>query len=79
MAKQTPYDWFVIAYTRKGYKSMNDFANRKGFHKSSLSRYFRKERFMPADTIAKLCYALDVTPNELLMALGDYKPRKVTK
>ncbi|NBW11608.1 MAG: XRE family transcriptional regulator [Caulobacteraceae bacterium] len=77
MAKKvTPYDWFVIRYTDLGYKSMNDFADRKGFHKSSLSRYFRMERSMPAYYLVALCYALEVTPNELLTAIGEYKPRK---
>ena len=64
------YAWFVERYKKQGFKSLNQFAIATGLQKSSLSRYFHQQREMPADTIAKLCRLLRVSPSHLLTALG---------
>jgi len=66
------WEWFVAQYSKRGYKSLNQFAIATGLQKSSLSRYFHKQRQLPADTLAKLCVALKVSPNEMLRALGEW-------
>ena len=66
------WEWFIARYTKLGYKSLNQFAIATGLQKSSLSRYFHKQRQLPADTLAKLCVELKVSPNELMKALGEW-------
>jgi len=70
MTRENTWAWFVAQYTRRGYKSLNQFALANGFQKSSLSRYFHQQREVPADTLARLCIVLKVSPNVLLTALG---------
>jgi len=71
MAKQLHgYDWFVARYKELGYRSLNEFADKTGYPKSSLSRYFNGQRELPADTLVMLSKDLGTDPNNLLKALG---------
>jgi DNA-binding Xre family transcriptional regulator len=67
------WDWFVERYQELGYKSLNQFAIATGFQKSSLSRYFHKQRQMPVNTLVAVCRALKIKPEELLVALNEWK------
>lgn len=69
------YSVFEKAWTKAGYKSLNDFAKAIGEPKSSLSRYFNGSRQLPADTLCVVAYALKLTPTKLLAAMG-YKVRR---
>jgi len=64
--------WFIARYNKMGYKSLNQFAIATGLQKSSLSRYFHKQRQMPSGMMSKMCQHLKVTPNELMKALGEW-------
>ena len=64
------WDWFQSRISDLGHPSMTQFAETHGFPKSSLSRYFHRERQVPSGTIGPLCQALQVSPQELLSALG---------
>jgi hypothetical protein len=67
------WEWFVTRYTKLGYKSLSKFANATGLQKSSLSRYFHLERQLPSGTMATLCQVLNVSPNTMMKALGEWK------
>lgn len=62
--------WFQNRLTHLGHASLNEFAKHHGFPKSSLSRYFHRERQLPSGKISVFCEALQVSPEELLQALG---------
>lgn len=62
--------WFQARLEHLGHASMNEFALKHGFPKSSLSRYFHRERQLPSGKIGAFCEALEVSPQELLHALG---------
>ena len=64
------WQWFQNRLTHLGHSSLNEFAKHHGFPKSSLSRYFHRERQLPSGKIGPLCEALEVSPQELLSALG---------
>lgn len=64
------WQWFQNRLEHLGHASMNEFALKHGFPKSSLSRYFHRERQLPSGKIGELCDALEVSPQELLGALG---------
>ena len=64
------WQWFQNRLTHLGHASMNEFAKKHGFPKSSLSRYFHRERQLPSGKISAFCEALEVSPQELLQALG---------
>jgi hypothetical protein len=68
---ETTWDWFVARYKKLGHKSLTQFAIATGMQKSSLSRYFHLERQLPSGTMAELCKALKVSPNELMTAIGE--------
>lgn len=68
-AEQT-WAWFNAKIAELGYPSLTQFAKEKGFQKSSLSRYFHQERQIPSGQIGPLCEALQVSPQELLQAVG---------
>jgi len=67
------WEWVIERYQELGYKSLNQFAIAEGFQKSSLSRYFHKQRQMPANTLVAVCLALKVKPEEMLVALNEWK------
>jgi hypothetical protein len=67
------WNWFVARYTKMGYKSLNQFAIATGLQKSSLSRYFHRQRQLPSGMMATLCRELKVTPNEMMRALGEWQ------
>jgi DNA-binding Xre family transcriptional regulator len=69
--KVDTWTWFVARYEQQGYKSLNQFALATGLQKSSLSRYFHNQRHIPSNTLAVLCRELDVSPADLLIALGE--------
>ena len=69
-ASSQSWDWFQSRISDLGHPSMSQFADTHGFPKSSLSRYFHRERQVPSGTIGPLCSALQVSPQELLSALG---------
>jgi hypothetical protein len=64
------WQWFQNRLTHLGHASLNEFALKNGFPKSSLSRYFHGERQLPSGKIGAYCEALEVSPQELLHALG---------
>jgi DNA-binding Xre family transcriptional regulator len=64
------WQWFQTRLNHLGHASLNEFAKQHGFPKSSLSRYFHRERQLPSGKIGQLCEALEVSPQELLHALG---------
>jgi hypothetical protein len=67
---ESAWNWFISKYEARGYKSLNQFAISSGLQKSSLSRYFHLEREIPSGTVGKLCAELEVSPEELLRAVG---------
>jgi DNA-binding Xre family transcriptional regulator len=71
--KVDTWTWFISKYEQQGYKSLNQFAIATGLQKSSLSRYFHKQRQIPSGMMATLCRELEVSPNELMIALGEWK------
>jgi len=77
MKKQSQEDitwnWFVARYTKLGYNSLNQFAIANGLQKSSLSRYFHRQRHIPSGTMSHLCVILKVNPNQLMNAIGEWK------
>jgi hypothetical protein len=70
---QLTWEWFVARYTKLGYKSLNQFAIANELQKSSLSRYFHRERHIPSGTMSHLCVILKVNPNQLMKAIGEWK------
>ena len=70
LSPKNSYEWFVARYEKLGYRSLNQFAAKNGYQKSSLSRYFHQQRQVPADTLVSLCKTLKVSPGVLLVALG---------
>jgi DNA-binding transcriptional regulator YdaS (Cro superfamily) len=64
------WQWFQNRLKHLGHASLNEFANHHGFPKSSLSRYFHRERQLPSGKISAFCEALQVSPEELLQAIG---------
>jgi transcriptional regulator with XRE-family HTH domain len=53
-----------------GISGLEELSERSGIDRGSLSRYFRQERTPKVDVIAPLCEALEVSPENLLIALG---------
>jgi DNA-binding Xre family transcriptional regulator len=64
------WQWFQDRLTSLGHASLNEFSKTHGIPKSSLSRYFHRERQLPSGKISHFCEALEVSPQELLQALG---------
>jgi hypothetical protein len=64
------WQWFQNRLTALGHSSLNEFSKIHGIPKSSLSRYFHRERQLPSGKISHFCEALEVSPQELLQALG---------
>jgi DNA-binding Xre family transcriptional regulator len=64
------WQWFQTRLTTLGHASLNEFSKAHGIPKSSLSRYFHRERQLPSGKISHFCEALEVSPQELLQVLG---------
>jgi DNA-binding Xre family transcriptional regulator len=64
------WQWFQDRLTSLGHASLNEFSKTHGIPKSSLSRYFHRERQLPSGKISHFCEALEVSPQELLQVLG---------
>jgi DNA-binding Xre family transcriptional regulator len=64
------WQWFQDRLTSLGHASLNEFSKAHGIPKSSLSRYFHRERQLPSGKISHFCEALEVSPQELLQVLG---------
>ncbi len=58
-------DIIVSLYTEKNW-SLSEFARRLGFPKSSLSRYFNKNRKFPINKVNKFAEVLGVTSEYIL-------------
>lgn len=58
-------DIIVFLYTEKNW-SLSEFARRLGFPKSSLSRYFNKNRKFPINKVNKFAEVLGVTSEYIL-------------
>lgn len=78
---EATWNWFSKKINDQGFKSLNAFAKHFGFTKSSLSRYFHRQREIPSGQIGPLCLALNASPNELLQAVGaiDWRHLKLEK
>jgi len=87
---QAYYDWNTQERKRKqqliearykslGYKSLADFCRRNNFGVTAgtVGNYLKGNGTMPLYFLPKLCYALLMTPNELLALLGIYDPSKM--
>lgn len=64
------YAWLEKQMDKRGFSSLEDLAQASGIDRGTLSRYFRQERRPSVDVIAPLCAALNVAPENLLIALG---------
>ncbi|MEO0067088.1 MAG: hypothetical protein RJB63_213 [Actinomycetota bacterium] len=64
------WEWFQGRLNTLGHASLNEFSKVHGIPKSSLSRYFHRERQLPSGKISSFCEALEVSPQELLQVLG---------
>jgi len=64
------WQWFQDRLTSLGHASLNEFSKTHGIPKSSLSRYFHRERQLPSGKISHFCETLEVSPQELLQVLG---------
>ena len=58
-------DIIISLYTKKNW-SLSEFARRLGFSKSSLSRYFNKNRNFPINKVYKFAEVLGVTSEYIL-------------
>ena len=87
---QAYYDWREQERKRKrqliesrykslGYKSLADFCRRNNFGVTAgtVGNYLKGNGTMPLYFLPKLCYALLMTPNELLALLEIYDPSKM--
>jgi len=63
-------DWLRNRMNSLGISGLEELSERSGIDRGSLSRYFRQERTPKVDVIAPLCEALEVSPENLLIALG---------
>ena len=63
-------DWLRNRMKSLGIAGLEELSERSGIDRGSLSRYFRQERTPKVDVIAPLCEALEVSPENLLIALG---------
>ena len=66
-------------YKSLGYKSLADFCRRNNFGVTAgtVGNYLKGSATMPLYFLPKLCYALLMTPNEVLALLGIYDPSKI--
>ena len=62
--------WFSNKIHEQGFDSLSSFAKHFGFTKSTLSRYFHRQREIPSGQIGPLCLALKSSPHDLLQAVG---------
>jgi transcriptional regulator with XRE-family HTH domain len=67
---QSPGERILLWRRRRGWK-LSDLARRTGLPISTLSRYERDTRDMPASKLRRIADALGVTPNDLLGYPGD--------
>ena len=62
--------YFAERLEQLGYKSLSDFARENDLQKSSVSRWFRRERHMQANHLIQIAAALQIKPEKLLRVLG---------
>jgi hypothetical protein len=74
------HKWFRARVKQLGYKSIAEFCekNPQGVVAGTVSGWFRGNSVINIGHIDKLCYALRVSPNDLLTVLGYYNPKKQT-
>jgi Cro/C1-type HTH DNA-binding domain len=64
------YAWLEQQMAKQGFATLEELAQASGIDRGTLSRYFRQERRPSVDVIAPLYQALEVAPENLLIALG---------
>lgn len=70
MSAEESASWLRKRMEDLGISGLEDLHRRTGIDRGSLSRYFRQERTPSVDVIGPLCEALQVSPENLLIALG---------
>jgi hypothetical protein len=72
--------WFKNRVKQLGYKSIAEFCekNPQGVVAGTVSGWFKGHSTINIGNIARLCYGLRVSPNDLLTVLGYYDPKKQT-
>lgn len=72
MAKKTStgLDWLYARMEELGLSSLEEAAARCGLNRGNLYRYFKFETRPSIDVIPNLCEGLEVSPLEVLEALG---------
>jgi hypothetical protein len=72
-------EWVANRYKELGYKSLAQFCkvHNFGVTAGTVGNYLKGNSTMPLWFVPKLCYALLITPNDLLAGLGLYDPSKV--
>lgn len=76
---QSNLEWFKGRIKQLGYKSLAEFRRQNPellVTAGTITNYFRGYSTMSPYTIAKLCYALRVTPNTFMSIMGFYDPKK---
>lgn len=63
-------EWLRTRLKELGISGLEELHLKTGIDRGSLSRYFRQERIPGIDVIGPLCEALEVSPENLLIALG---------
>jgi transcriptional regulator with XRE-family HTH domain len=63
-------EWLKVRMDELKLGSINDLEQVTGINKGTLSRYFRQIQRPSIDVIPVLCKALQVSPENLLKALG---------
>ncbi len=63
-------EWLVERFLKLNLSSYEEFAEKVGIDRGTLSRYFRQERRPSIDVVAPLCEVLEVSPETLLIVLG---------
>jgi len=75
---QANQEWLKGRIKHLGYKSMAQFVRTTSIPVTAgtVTNYFRGHSSIPLYMIKHLCYALKVTPNDLLTVIGEYDPSK---
>jgi hypothetical protein len=76
--QQTRLQWFRSRIKQVGCKSVAEFVrvNKIPVTAGTVTNYFRGHSTMPIYMVKNICYALRVTPNDLLTIMGYYEPEK---
>lgn len=72
-------DWLHNRMQDLGLASLEQVAERCGLNRGNLHRYFNFETRPSIDVIPQLCVGLEVSPEEILRALGIQVSKKRSK